>query len=316
MEGQGEAIPFPEWCRLSHGVSGERCRCHELPGLEPHPSLRRGADPVPVECWYLQVVCDLENNLVARAASSARPATPAARAITGSRTGLSTTAPYQPIKDHETGLIRIFIPAKINDNPALLDNDPELYQPPAGLRLPALVRAWLDGDWNVIEGAFFPEFDPNRHVITPFRMPLHWTRFRSHGLGLARAPSRIGWWVVVQEDFIHDKRRIPKNAIIRYREWYGASSAPTKACDFRPMPSQKRWCAVKPTVEDSENQSPTASWTLPPSRSCQVRQLVRRLHVTACSSGVPITRVFLRRSGWVVGIRSAGGCSATTTATP
>jgi len=41
------------------------------------------------------------------------------------------------------------------------------------------------------------------------------------------SPFSLGWWIVAQEDFIHDKRRIPKNAIIRYREWYG-SSGPNK----------------------------------------------------------------------------------------
>jgi len=133
---------------------------------------------------------------------------------------------YQPVKDSETGLIRIFIPAKISDNPSLLNNDPGYINRLRASGSPALVRAWLDGDWNIIEGAFFPEFDPTRHVITPPRFPLHWTRFRSMDWGSA-SPFSIGWWVVVQEDMIHDKRRLPKNAIVRYREWYGAS-APNK----------------------------------------------------------------------------------------
>ena len=50
---------------------------------------------------------------------------------------------------------RVFIPAKLSDNPALLENDPtyvaQLYQ--AGS--PQLVRAWLEGDWDVILGSFF-----------------------------------------------------------------------------------------------------------------------------------------------------------------
>jgi hypothetical protein len=37
-------------------------------------------------------------------------------------------------------------------------------------------------------------------------------------------PFSIGWWTVVQDDMIHAKRRLPKNAIVRYREWYGSSS--------------------------------------------------------------------------------------------
>jgi hypothetical protein len=130
--------------------------------------------------------------------------------------------PYRPIKDADTNLIRIFIPAKISDNPALLGNDPNYINRLRASGSPALVRAWLDGDWNVIEGAFFPEFDPTRHVIPPYQFPLHWTRFRSMDWGSA-TPFSIGWWVVVQEDLIHHKRRLPKNAIVRYREWYGAS---------------------------------------------------------------------------------------------
>ena len=133
---------------------------------------------------------------------------------------------YQPVKDPETGLVRIFIPAKISDNPSLLNNDPGYINRLRASGSAALVRAWLDGDWNIIEGAFFPEFDPDRHVITPPRIPLHWTRFRSMDWGSA-SPFSLGWWVVAQDDFIHDKRRIPKNAIIRYREWYG-SSGPNK----------------------------------------------------------------------------------------
>lgn len=130
--------------------------------------------------------------------------------------------PYKPVKDFETGLIRIFIPAKITDNPALLNNDPRYIQRLKASGSAALVNAWLNGDWNIIEGAFFPEFDPQRHVIVPFQVPPNWTRFRSMDWGSA-SPFCIGWWTVVQEDFIHDRRRLPKNSIVKYREWYGAS---------------------------------------------------------------------------------------------
>ena len=130
---------------------------------------------------------------------------------------------YRPIKDDKTGLIRIFIPARIVDNPALLNNDPNYINRLKASGSAALVKAWLDGDWSIIEGAFFPEFSPDRHVIPPLpTMPLHWTRFRSMDWGSA-SPFSVGWWIVMQDDVIHAKRRIPKNAIVRYREWYGAS---------------------------------------------------------------------------------------------
>ena len=196
VEGQGKAISFPEWCRLSHGVSGERCRCHELSGLVPHTGLCGGTDAVPEFCGYLQAIRDIANDVGARCQfrATCNPGGP------GPSLGQELDHRQRRVPpgqgSAETGLIRIFIPAKISDNPSLLNNDPGLHQPPAGLGLPRPRQAWLEGDWNVIEGAFFPEFDPDRHVITPPRIPLHWTRFRSHGLG-QRHPllhSAGGWW--------------------------------------------------------------------------------------------------------------------------
>ena len=53
--------------------------------------------------------------------------------------------------DPETGLSRIFIPARIQDNPTLIDNDPAYL---SRLRaLPEIERKRLmDGDWEVLEG--------------------------------------------------------------------------------------------------------------------------------------------------------------------
>lgn len=57
-----------------------------------------------------------------------------------------------------------FIQAKAADNPALLKADPDYVNRLRAIRDPRLRRAWLDGDWNVFEGQFFAEFDPERHV--------------------------------------------------------------------------------------------------------------------------------------------------------
>ena len=134
---------------------------------------------------------------------------------------------YNPVKDQETGLLRVFIPAKINDNPALLKNDPNYVNRLRAAGSPALVRAWLNGDWSIIEGAFFPEFEPSRHVIPPFHVPEHWIRFRSMDWGSA-SPFSVGWWAVVQDDMLHAKKLLPRGAIIRYREWYGAEGHDNK----------------------------------------------------------------------------------------
>jgi hypothetical protein len=128
--------------------------------------------------------------------------------------------PYRVITDPETGLQRTFIPALLTDNPALLNADPNYVNRLKSVGSPQLVKAWLEGDWSIIEGAFFPEWSAAKHVVPPFAIPNHWTRFRSCDWGSAK-PFSVGWWAVVQDDLVVDDRRIPRGAIVRYREWYG-----------------------------------------------------------------------------------------------
>lgn len=115
---------------------------------------------------------------------------------------------------------RVFIPSKVSENRYLG------VEYVANLQMvgsPNLVRAWLEGDWSVIEGAFFPEFSEARHVIPAFRVPDDWLRFRSMDWGSA-APFSVGWWAVASEDYrLPDRRVVPRGALVRYREWYGAS---------------------------------------------------------------------------------------------
>ena len=41
------------------------------------------------------------------------------------------------------------------------------------------------------------------------------------------APFSVGWWAVVPDTFAYQGRVLPRGALVRYREWYGAS-APQK----------------------------------------------------------------------------------------
>lgn len=115
---------------------------------------------------------------------------------------------------------RVFIPSKLSDNHYLGSSYvANLYQ--SGSE--ALVKAWLAGDWSVIEGAFFDCWESARHVVKPFEIPEHWLRYRSFDWGFA-APFSVGWWAVASEAVHIGGVTIPRGAIIRYREWYGASA--------------------------------------------------------------------------------------------
>jgi hypothetical protein len=122
-------------------------------------------------------------------------------------------------------LARQFIPARLTDNPALLRNDPLYVARLSQAGSAALVKAWLDGDWNAIEGAFFDKWS-SRNIIPAFAIPDLWTRFRAFDWGFA-APFSVGWWAVVSDPTpLGDGRVLPRGAMVRYREWYGSNGKP------------------------------------------------------------------------------------------
>lgn len=108
---------------------------------------------------------------------------------------------------------RVFIPGKITDHNLL---GPEYIAQLQMSGSETLVRAWLLGDWNVIQGAFFPEFDITKHVIRPMALPEHWLRFRAMDWGSAK-PFSVGWYAVSDGELA----QFPRGALIKYREWYG-----------------------------------------------------------------------------------------------
>lgn len=116
---------------------------------------------------------------------------------------------------------RIFIPSRVTDNRFLgSDYVANLFQ----VGSEQLVRAWLEGDWSVIEGAFFDCWSATKHIVRPFEIPKNWVRIRSMDWGFAK-PFSVGWWAVVAEPYTTDTGVIlPRGCMVRYREWYGASS--------------------------------------------------------------------------------------------
>lgn len=101
---------------------------------------------------------------------------------------------------------RKFIPASLYDNPYLtMDANYEANL----MSLPEVDRRrLLDGDWDVMSGAAFPEFNRKIHSVEPFHIPSGWTRFRSCDYGYG-SHSSVLWFAV------H-----PSGQLIVYRELY------------------------------------------------------------------------------------------------
>jgi phage terminase large subunit len=90
-----------------------------------------------------------------------------------------------------------FIQAKVDDNIALMNSkDGEAYKRMLS-SLPENIRAaHRDGDWDVLSGSYFPEFSVGKHVVQPFAIPKHWTRYRAFDYGLDMLAVL---WVAVDE---------------------------------------------------------------------------------------------------------------------
>jgi hypothetical protein len=104
-------------------------------------------------------------------------------------------------KAGEPLFLRKFIPARLTDNPYLAQSGE--YE--AMLRsLPEVERRrLLDGDWDVAEGAAFPEFSRNIHVVdaTQVQIPTNWIRVRAADYGYS-APSCVLWGAVDWDDVL------------------------------------------------------------------------------------------------------------------
>ncbi len=123
-------------------------------------------------------------------------------------------------------LSRIFIPSKISDNRRLMENDPTYVLRLRQVGSENLVKAWLQGNWDVIDGAFFDEFDEATHVIHrdyAHAIPRDSQCFRALDWGSAK-PFSVGWYAVCDGRWpkLPDNREVPAGAIIKVAEWYGS----------------------------------------------------------------------------------------------
>lgn len=118
--------------------------------------------------------------------------------------------------DKRTGLKRFYLPARVEDNKHLLENDPTYVHKLEMLPTEAERRAKKYGDWYTFEGQVFsfrleplPDEPINaRHVIEPFTIPVWWPRIAAIDWGFA-AHVWIGWAAIA-----------PDGRVYLYREYF------------------------------------------------------------------------------------------------
>ena len=86
-----------------------------------------------------------------------------------------------------------FIQALVDDNAALMENDPDYVHRLETEPNEALRRAFRFGDWDIFAGQYFQEISREKHLIKPFAIPPHWNRFGAYDFGFNH-PAAFGWF--------------------------------------------------------------------------------------------------------------------------
>ncbi len=103
------------------------------------------------------------------------------------------------LQEKVTGLKRVYIPAKLEDNPSIMENDPDYIN--RLMLLPEAERAAKrSGDWFSFVGQMFSSFRPVKfpnepenalHVIKPFPIPVYWPKVLSIDYGWSASTFAI-----------------------------------------------------------------------------------------------------------------------------
>lgn len=141
---------------------------------------------------------------------------------------------------------RVFVPATVWDNPALLSSDPG-YLASLGMLPEAEKNALLYGSWDAFDGQVFREWrnDPSHyvdrkftHVIAPFRIPAHWRVWRGFDFGYAR-PFSVGWYAADE-----------KGKLYRIQEYYGCDGRPNHGIEADAVSIAAEICRIETEDEN------------------------------------------------------------------
>lgn len=146
----------------------------------------------------------------------------------------------------------VYVKALPKDNPYLaasylrtLDSLPE-----------KLRKAYRDGNWDVFEGQYFTEWDQERHVVKPFKIPLTWLQYRSIDVSGREGVTSCHWYAVdengrvyVWKEYYATGRDIDQHAQAIYK----------MSCDEDGVPENYRYTIIDNSAFAKAGYSETAA---------------------------------------------------------
>lgn len=164
-------ITFPSGAKIRTGHLKDEQSYMKYMGQEFPRMLNEELTQIPSEKRYLQLLGSCRSivpELKPQVFNTTNPGGPGHAWV--KRRFVDVAPPGTTYVDPNTGRTRVFIPATLEDNPTLMQNDPDYINYLEGLKASdyELWKAWRLGDWNTFAGQFFREFRRDLHVVKPF----------------------------------------------------------------------------------------------------------------------------------------------------
>jgi hypothetical protein len=135
----------------------------------------------------------------------------------------------ETIRDPDTGLTRVAIHAKLEENRVLLAADPDYLR-----RVIAstngdemLLKAWTEGSWDIVAGGIFAgRWDKDASVLEPFKVPRSWPVYRAFDWGSSK-PYAVGWFAIADGSPVNG-RHFHRGSAVMISELYGWNGKPNE----------------------------------------------------------------------------------------
>lgn len=247
-------IKFPSGAIIRTGHLKDDQAYTKYQGHEYQRILIEELTQIPSEIRYLQLVGSCRSTVVGLDARVFATTNPGGIGHGWVKNRFVDAAPRN-IKyiDRNTGRTRIFIPARVEDTPQLVKNDPGYIQFLEGLKATdtELWKAWRLGDWDTFAGQYFKEFRRDLHVCKPFTPKKELTFVGGMDWGRT-APFSFHGAVVIPQEF----EEVKFNRVITFMEAYGTEKTPKewaqiiqeKLKEFRLSVDDLKWIQADPAM--------------------------------------------------------------------
>lgn len=217
--GSPTTFEFPSGARIYTGYLKGIDSYEQYRGHHYHRIFIDEAQHIPNEELYVMIFGSsrtAQKGLRAQILLSANPDGPGnawlkARFVEMKRDGVNAP-PKTPLFDPTTRRVKIYIPGRLVDNPQMLEHDPDyVYRLMDPSHPEHRRKAWVEGDWNAVAGAFFPNFRARKfveeppealHVIPAWNLPAWCHRWVSCDWG-HNHHAAIYWYAIGPDRRIH-----------------------------------------------------------------------------------------------------------------